>query len=230
MQEQSANLTTFDDYQRKGLLGRVGFGTQPALLIVDVQTGFTDPACPLGSDFDDEIEAIRHLLKIGRQRGVLTVFTRVEYGKGLTDGGWFVKKVPSLRHLEQGSKWTVIDPRVAPQNGSNEHVVVKKYASAFFGTSLASLLSSSGCDTVIIAGFTTSGCVRATAVDALQHGFRPIVVRQAVGDRADGPHDANLFDLHAKYADVLDLAEVAKYLTNLADDETRELGPSDRTT
>jgi maleamate amidohydrolase len=138
------------------------------------------------------------------------VFTRVEYDSDGISGGLFVRKVPALRRLVAGEPLGEIMPEVAPR--SAEVVIVKQYASAFFGTSLAATLRVLGVDSVIIAGVSTSGCVRATAVDAMQHGFVPLVVRQAVGDRQTGPHEAALFDLQAKYAEVVDEGDVVAWL------------------
>jgi nicotinamidase-related amidase len=205
-----SDAQTAADYRSKGFSNNVGFGEKPALLIIDYVTGFTDPACPLGSNYDAEVEATRQLLEAARAAQIPVIYTVVIFTKGMRDAGWFAHKVPSLKHLEEGSPWLDIDPRIAPAEG--EHVVVKKYASAFFGTSVASTLTASGCDTLIVSGVTTSGCVRASVVDALQHGFRPIVVRQTVGDRAAGPHEANLFDIQAKYGDVVELGDALAYL------------------
>ncbi len=210
-----ADEQTARDYDRKGFSRLVGFGTRPGLLIIDYVKGFTDPSCDLGANFDAEVEATRQLLELAREKAVPTVYTGVIYTQGMGDAGWFVKKVPALQNLEEGSHWTEIDPRLEPRPGPREVVVIKKYASAFFGTNVQSFFTSSGCDTIIITGVTTSGCVRASTVDALQYGFRPIVVRQAVGDRAAGPHEANLFDMHAKYADVVELEEALAYLRAL---------------
>lgn len=209
-----ADEATAADYRRKGFSNLVGFGQRPALVLIDWSTGFTNPECPLGTDYDPEVEASRKLLEAARAAGIPIAFTTVMYDKGMQDGGWFVKKVPALAHLEAGSPWTEIDPRLAPRPG--EHVLIKKFASAFFGTNLASMLTSSGVDTLILCGVTTSGCVRASAIDGVQNGFRTIVVRQAVGDRAPGPHEANLFDIHAKYADVVELEETLDYLAGVA--------------
>ncbi|MCL6649071.1 MAG: isochorismatase family protein [Chloroflexi bacterium] len=220
------DAATAAEYQRKGFSRQVGFGERPALVLIDWIVGFTDPACPLGSSYDREVEAARQLLVAARAKRLPIVFTTVIYDHGFRDAGWFIKKVPALAHLEAGSPWTAIDPRLAPERG--EHVIVKKFASGFFGTNLASLLTGQRCDTVIISGVTTSGCVRATAVDGVQHGFRTIVVREAVGDRAVGPHEANLFDIQAKYGDVVSLAEALAYLERLplftSPQETLEVG------
>lgn len=200
-------------YEQHGFAQRVGFGERPALLIVDFIVAFTDPSSPLASNYDAEVEATRKLLAAAREKHIPIFFTTVEYDEDFRDAGVFIKKVPSLGVLKKGSRMIEIDERLRPNSG--EHVIVKKYASAFFGTSLASTLTASRCDTLLIAGCTTSGCVRASAVDGCQHGFRTIVVREAVGDRAQGPHEANLFDIDAKYGDVVSLTEALAYLREI---------------
>lgn len=150
------------------------------------------------------------MLAAARAAGHPVVHTRVTYGEGGIDGGLFFRKVRGLRHFVGADPLGQAMPEVAPLPG--EVVVTKQYASGFFGTSLASVLTSLRVDTVVLVGVSTSGCVRATALDALQHGFRPIVVRDAVGDRDPRPHEANLFDLQAKYADVLAEDEVVAHL------------------
>jgi nicotinamidase-related amidase len=209
--------TTREFYQKRGLAGRVGFGKRPALLIVDFIVGFTDLSSPLASNFDSEVEATRRLLEVAREKRIPIFFTTIEYDEGYRDAGVFIKKIPSLSVLQKGSRMTEVDERIRPRPG--EHVISKKYASAFFGTSLASTLTASRCDTVLITGCTTSGCVRASAVDSCQYGFHTIVVREAVGDRAQGPHEANLFDIDAKYGDVVSLSEALEYLKGIEGQE-----------
>ena len=198
------------DYERKGFAGRSGYGRSPALLIVDFINGFTDPTTPLGGDFAWEINATRRLQEAFRGAGLPIIYTTISYAEDLHDGGLFVKKVPSLAILQKGSSLTQVDQRIRPE--PHERVIEKKYASAFFGTDLDFHLRSIGVDTVIMAGCTTSGCIRASAIDSLQYGYHTIVVREAVGDRAAGPHEANLFDIDAKYADVVALADALDYL------------------
>jgi maleamate amidohydrolase len=200
-------------YKRRGFAGRVGFGVRPALLVVDFINAFTGRGSPLASNLDTEVEATRQLLASARDCNIPVAFTTVEYDDGFRDAGVFIKKVPSLSVLRKGSPLVEVDERLAPR--ANEHLIVKKYASAFFGTPLASTLTAAGVDTLIITGCTTSGCVRASAVDACQHGFLAIVVRECVGDRAPEPHEANLFDIDAKYGDVVTLEETLTYLRNL---------------
>lgn len=200
-------------YRAKGIGERVGFGRRPAVLVVDLLRGFTDPESPLSSDLDGPVRATAELLAAARSRAVPVFFLVTAYDPSFADGGLFLVKVPSLRLLVRGSRWTEIDPRLEPAPG--ETVVEKQYASAFFGTSLASALRALAVDTVLVAGCTTSGCIRATVVDALQHGFRAIVPEACVGDRAPEPHAANLLDMDSKYGDVVDLADALRYLHEL---------------
>ncbi len=200
-------------YKNRGFAQRVGFGTRPALLIIDFIKAFTDLSSPLASNLDAEVAATRRLLDAARQLDLPVAFTTVEYDEGFRDAGVFIKKVPSLSVLKKGTPMVEVDERLKPL--ANEHVLVKKYASAFFGTSLASTLTAAGIDTLLITGCTTSGCVRASAVDACQHGFRTIVVKDCVGDRAPEPHEANLFDIDAKYGDVVSLGDALAYLQSL---------------
>ncbi len=201
------------EYRQKGLAGELGFGREPAVLVVDFIVGFTDQASPLAADLESQVGATRALLDAARARRVPVFFTTTTYGPDCRDAGHFLRKVPSLETLQQGSRWVEIDPRF--ERRPEETIVDKKYASAFFGTALASTLRALEVDTVLVCGCTTSGCVRASVVDALQHGFRPIVPRQCVGDRAPEPHRANLLDIHGKYGDVVDLEEVLAYLEGL---------------
>jgi nicotinamidase-related amidase len=200
-------------YFERGLGGRIGFGVAPAIVVVDMQVVFNDPTSRLGADMGEGLEAIAELLEIGRERGVMIAYIQTAWRADLSDAGVWGKKIPSLADVEAGSPGVEIHPRIAPRE--DEHVVVKRGPSGFFGTHLATLLLSHGVDTVIVTGASTSGCVRATVVDSMSHGFRTIVPIEAVGDRADGPHWANLFDMGAKYADVLSIHEVKAYLLGL---------------
>jgi maleamate amidohydrolase len=200
-------------YQQRGFSSRVGFGNSPALLVIDFIKGFTDVNCPLGSNLDREIEATKKLLESFRSRNLPVHFTTTAYDEEMVSAGVFVLKVPSLAHLKIGSNWVEIDERLIPISG--EVVWTKQYASAFFGTALAAALTAQKVDTLIVTGCTTSGCVRASAVDSCQHGFRTIVAKDCVGDRSVSAHEANLFDLDAKYADVISLEDALKYVQNL---------------
>ncbi|MEA2626335.1 MAG: N-formylmaleamate deformylase [Candidatus Binatota bacterium] len=201
-------------YEARGIGARVGFGIRPTILVVDLVVGFTDPASPLGSSLDAEVEATRRLIDAGRRAGAPIHYTTISFADGHGDGGPFLRKMTSLRLLVEGSPLVALDRRL--ERRASDALWVKKGASAFFGTALAAALTAAGVDTVIVAGCTTSGCVRASVVDACQHGFRTIVVREAVGDRADGPHEASLFDMDAKYADVVSLEETVGWLAAVA--------------
>ena len=204
-----------NDERHDGFHGRAGFGQTPALIVVDVNVGFTDPASPLVCDLEDVVDAIRRLLDEARRAEIPVVYTTVSYSEGdKRTAATFIDKVPALLTLAAGSRWVEIDPRIAPR--ADEPVLNKLFASAFFGTPLASLLASAGCDSLIVTGASTSGCVRATVVDALQHGYRPIVPREAVGDRNPDAHEANLFDIDAKYGDVVSVDDVVAHLEELA--------------
>lgn len=197
--------------RHEGFHGRTGFGERPALIVVDVNVGFTDPASPLVCDLDDVVGEIGRLLGAFRAAGLPVVYTTVAYdAAGRRAAAAFIEKVPALLTLEAGSRWVEIDPRIAPL--AEEPVLRKCFASGFFGTSLGSILAAEGCDSVVVTGASTSGCVRATAVDALQHGYRVAVPREAVGDRNPAAHEANLYDLDTKYADVVAVDDVVSHL------------------
>ena len=198
--------SVLEDYQKRGLAARLGFGDRPAVLVVDFILGFTDPSSPLGSDLEEPLGRTLELLAAARAAAVPVFFTTTVYEPSLVDAGLFVRKVPSLSTLRRGSEWVRLDPRLCA--GPTEPVIEKRYASAFFGTHLASTLVAAGIDTVVVTGCTTSGCVRASVVDAMQHGFRAIVPRQCVGDRAPTQHAASLVDIDGKYGDVMDAEEV----------------------
>lgn len=198
MQDASTN------YQ--GVWGnRVGFGRKPALLVIDFLKAYTTPGAPLYAK--GVVQAVRqtpNLVSAARKHDVPVIHTRILYhAADCTDGGIWVKKAPVMKSMVEGNELAEFCPEVAPVH--KELVIVKQYASAFFGTSLASHLHARGIDTVVLAGCSTSGCIRATAVDAVQHGFHTIVVRECVGDRHPDPHEANLFDIDSKYGDVVAL-------------------------
>lgn len=198
-----------------GFHGRAGSGERPALLVVDMNVAFTDPRSPLACDLDDVVGAIARLLDEARGAQIPVVYTTVAYDEGGKQAAAaFIDKVPALLTLEAGTGWVEIDPRIAPRRG--EPVLTKLFASAFYGTTLGSLLVAAGCDSVVVTGASTSGCVRATVVDALQHGYRPLVPREAVGDRNPRAHEASLYDVDAKYGDVVSLDEALDYLEEFA--------------
>ncbi len=183
----------------------LALGEHPALLLVDVIKGFTDPACPLGSEADSVVAACATLLNYFRQSKFPVFFTTVVYHYD-AQARVFRQRLPALNVLQPGSEWVQVDARVAPVNG--EMVIEKQWASGFFKTDLQQRLKDAGADSIVIGGLTTSGCVRATAVDGLQYDYPVVVVREACGDRNLAAHESNLFDLQAKYVDVLPLQNV----------------------
>ena len=194
---------------------RLGFGKKTALLVIDLLQGYTLKGAPLfAPGVVKAVAEMPALLAAARAKRMPIIHTRVFYNPAdFADGGIWIKKAPVLKSLVPGNKYAQFCRGVEPKKG--ELVIVKNYASCFFGTSLAATLTAMGADTVLITGCTTSGCIRASAVDAVQNGFRPIVVRECVGDRHDGPHEANLFDINAKYGDVISKAEAMKYIKGL---------------
>jgi nicotinamidase-related amidase len=202
-------------YSARGFGTRVGFGNRPVLLVIDMTRAFCDPSYKVGADLTRTIEAIEPLLQASRLAGVPVFYTTIAYRADGGDGGILLDKIPSLRELRLGDPATSeFDPRIAPAEGDT--VIEKKFPSAFFGTSLASMLVARGTDTLVLAGCSTSGCIRATAIDGVSYGYRVIVPEEAVADRVPGPHYANLFDINAKYGDVLPLAEVLERLAGAA--------------
>jgi len=198
-------------FQQRGFGLKIGFGERPALLVIDMLKAFTDPQMMLGANLDNEIEAIKPLIAVAHERDIPVIFSTVIYNDvDLKDAGIWALKMKGVATLRGDSDGVEIDPRLDFRK--TDSLLVKKYASCFFGTDLVSRLLSRRVDTLIIVGCTTSGCVRATAVDAVQTGLRPMVVREAVGDRSAAAHEQSLFDLNAKYADVVSLDEALQYL------------------
>ena len=189
-------------------------GVNPALILIDVVQAYFDPDCELYADVDDALQSALRVLEIARESGILVIYTNVVYHGDGIDGGRFFEKVLPLKDFCKGSPMGEFAVGIQPRK--NELVVSKQYPSAFFGTSLASTLTARGIDTLIITGLTTSGCIRASCVDAVSSGFIPIVVADACGDRHESPHEANLFDMQAKYAEVWSESDVCGYLANTA--------------
>lgn len=193
---------------------RLGFGCRPALVVIDFINAYTTPGSALyAPDVVRAVDASVELINSARDKQVPVIYTKVLFQAGGFDGGLFVKKIPALTKLVDGEPLAEIDAKITPVAG--DIVIVKNYASVFFGTSLASMLTAHGIDTVILIGCSTSGCVRASAVDGMQHGFRVIVPRDCVGDRLAKVHEANLFDIDAKYGDVVGKSDVLNYLKKL---------------
>jgi len=198
----------------QGFGGRQGFGRHPALLVIDMSLGFTSLESPLHCELGAAIDAIERLLDVARRQRLPVVYTTVSYGEGeRAVASAFIDKVPVLLTLAEGSIFTEIDPRLAPR--PHEPVLNKLFASAFFGTALQSLLAAHGCDSVVVTGASTSGCVRATAVDVLQNGYRLVIPREAVGDRDGAAHEQALHDVDAKYGDVVSIEEALEWLESL---------------
>jgi maleamate amidohydrolase len=198
-------------FRQRGFGIKMGFGERPALIVIDMIKGFTDSNMPLGANLDTQIAAQTPLVEVAHERGIPVIFSTVVYEEeDVKDAGVWALKQSGSRTLTAGSEAVKVDPRLPIK--PKDILLVKKYASCFFGTDLVPRLNARRIDTLIITGCTTSGCVRATAVDAVQNGFRPMVVREAVGDRSVAAHDQSLFDLNAKYADVVSLDETLQYL------------------
>jgi len=205
-------MADLDIYKTQNFGNRLGFGRRAALVIVDFTVGFNDPKLFGGGNIDAAIRRTVGLLAFFREQQLPVVFTRVVYADDKSDAGVFAMKAPSLLMLTETHPAGQVVPEVAPLPG--EYMVRKTQASAFFGTGLAPWLVQQGADTLVVTGCTTSGCVRATVVDAMQHNFRPIVARDCVGDRAIGPHEANLFDMGQKYADLMERDEIIRQLSS----------------
>jgi maleamate amidohydrolase len=201
-------------YRLQGFGGMVGLGLRPALCIVDFVNGFVDPALFGGGNIAAAVAQTRGLLAAARQHGLPVAFSRVVYAEDGSDDCAFVRKVPALARLTETAPAGQIVPELAPLPG--EKILRKTQPSAFFGTGYADWLRQQGADTVLVTGCTTSGCIRATVVDAMSHDFRTIVVRDCIGDRSLAAHDANLFDMEQKYADIMERDEVIAALSRVA--------------
>ena len=203
-------------FRQRGFGLRIGFGARPVVLVIDMINAFTNPSMMLGANLDEQIEATKALLQAARDAAVPIIFSSVAYDAvGQKDAGIWALKQKGVSTLVAGSDGVRVDQRLGFR--ANDTLLMKKYASCFFGTDLVPRLLAHGADTLLIVGCTTSGCVRATAVDACQTGFRPMVVREGVGDRSAAAHAQSLFDLDAKYADVVSLQDTLNYLRNLRD-------------
>jgi nicotinamidase-related amidase len=201
-------------YAMRGIGARVGLGQSPAVLVVDMTRSFTDPDHPVGSDQTVALAEIARLLSVARARKVPVLYTTMAFLDQIRDAVTWGRKMPALEHLRLDDAASMeVDPRIAP--APDELVLTKRAPSAFFGTGLVSMLIPQRIDTLIVTGCATSGCIRATVVDALSYGYRVVVPAGCVADRAVGPHDANLFDIDSKYGDVMPLDDVTQYLESL---------------
>ena len=193
--------------------GNLGFGEKLALILIDFVQAYFDERSPLYAGVDDALASALRIRDAARGAGIPVFYTNVVYQEGGGDGGVFYRKVPALEAFVAGNPLGRWPEGLVPAN--DELVISKQYPSAFFGTALADELTKRGIDTLIITGLTTSGCIRATCVDTMSHGFIPIVVADACGDRHQAPHDANLFYMNAKYGDVVNEKTVIDYLKTL---------------
>jgi maleamate amidohydrolase len=195
--------------------GRLGFGKKTALIVIDLLQGYTTEGAPLyAPGVVSAVAEMHELLQAARATDLMVIHTQVRYNaQTFADGGIWTRKAPVLKSLVEGNPYAQFCEGMEPL--PEELLITKNYASAFFGTSLSSTLTAAGVDTLMITGCTTSGCIRATAVDALQYGFIPICVRECCGDRHKDPHEANLFDINAKYGDVISKVEALEYVTGL---------------
>lgn len=210
-------------HKARGFGKNIGFGENPCLLVIDMINGFTDVSMPMGSDLSSQIEVTNKVLDVTHSQNIPVVFTTISYDEGtLSDSGIWFQKMEGLKTLKSGTNAVELDSRLRFQKGDN--IIIKKYASAFFGTDLVSRLNAQKIDTVIIAGCTTCGCVRATVVDALQNGYRPIVLQDAVGDRSKLSHEQSLFDMNQKYGDVMPSREVIEILSSRTPSNSMESG------
>lgn len=202
---------------RRAYDNKVGFGQRPALILIDFCQGYFDPDCDLYAEVDDALASALRVRDAARLAKIPVILTNVSYHPSAIDGGRFFEKAAPLRYFIEGNPMAAFANGLEPQ--ADELVITKQYPSAFFGTSLASTLTAMGVDSVLLTGLTTSGCVRASCVDAMSHGFRTAVIADACGDRHEAPHHANLFDMNAKYADVVSEDETIGFLQQLKDQE-----------
>jgi maleamate amidohydrolase len=200
-----------DFFAQRGFGIKIGFGERPALIVIDMINGFTDASMPLGAPLESQLAAQKPLIDVAHERNIPVIFSTVIYtDHDLKDAGLWAIKMKGTMTLKAGTTAIEVDKRLDMR--PTDSLLVKKYASCFFGTDLVPRLLNQRVDTLIVTGCTTSGCVRATAVDAVQTGFRPMVVKEAVGDRSAAAHEQSLFDLNAKYADVVGLDETLQYM------------------
>jgi maleamate amidohydrolase len=203
-----------DFYQQRGFAGRVGFGKTPAVLVIDLAKAWTDTSSPIGADLSEVIKHSKSIADAARAKGAPIFFTTMAYESDLRDCGSVVlKKKPLQKIMVKGTEWVELDPAVGAQ--PEDVLIVKQRASAFFGTTLLSQLIAHNVDTLIITGCSTSGCVRASASAAHDNNLHVIVPEEAVGDRSQTAHEANLFDIDARLGDVVTVADVHEYLRGL---------------
>tara|TARA_R110000824_G_scaffold293761_2_gene482056 strand:- start:2726 stop:3379 length:654 start_codon:yes stop_codon:yes gene_type:complete len=203
---------------RRAYDNKVGFGQRPALVMIDFCQGYFDPDCDLYADVDNALASALRVREAAHAAKIPVILTNVSYHPSAIDGGRFFEKAAPLRYFIEGNPMAAFAKGLEPRE--EELVITKQYPSAFFGTSLASTLTATAVDSVLLTGLTTSGCVRASCVDAMSHGFRTAVIAEACGDRHEAPHQANLFDMNAKYADVVSEEETIGFLQRLNDQDS----------
>jgi len=198
-------------YAERGYSSRVGAGRRPALLVIDFSLAFTGGKSEFpGGRFDQEVGQALRLANAFRRAALPVMFTTIAYDDPVSESGWWGVKVPWLHHCKTGSPLVEIDPRL--QRQPDEAVIVKRFPSSFFQTDLDQRLKKHGCDTLVIAGCTTSVCVRATTLDAMQHGYRALLAAEAIGEFDAGIHALNLKDLDSRYADVISVNHLVDYV------------------
>lgn len=196
---------------------RIGFGDDPAIVVVDIQNGMTDPENPLGSELDDMVARANEVVEAAHDADVPVIYTTaMTHDENARDMGVFAEKIPALKTLQEGSKWIEIDERMDYREGE-DYLLKKQQQSAFHGTELHAMLTAWGIDTLVVTGCSTSGCVRATVFDAVANGFRTTIPAEAVGDRSSEQHESNLFEMGAKNADVLPTKAVVEHLSSQKD-------------
>lgn len=205
---------TRDLYDRAGIGGVAGFGSWPAVVVVDFQYGFTSTESPVGGDFSEVIDRTLELLAVAREAACPIVFTTVAFPAGTENTLRWLDKMQSMRSFIAGSRWCEIDDRLGRRD--DEPILPKVASSGFFGTPLSAILTSFGVDTLIVVGCVTSGCVRATVVDGVSNGYRVIVPFECVGDRSAQPHEASLFDIESKYGDLMSVDDVCAALKGIS--------------
>jgi maleamate amidohydrolase len=211
MPEQK-NHNQLDENYARAYQGRLGFGQRPVLLVVDMVQAYFEPACPLYAEVDRELAVTIKLIDAAREASVPVIYTNVVFHESGVNGGMFFKKAPVLENFCAGNPMGEWPAGIAPRQ--DELVISKQYPSAFFGTTLAATLTALQIDSVVTCGVTTSGCVRATCIDTVSNGFIPLIVADACGDRHAAPHEANLFDMNAKYGDVVCSEEVIAHFVS----------------
>ena len=201
-------------YARAGFSGRVGWGERPALLVIDMAKAWVDPTERLGSDLSGVLRSIQDILGAAREARIPIYFTTMAYGSPAEVGSVVARKLGHLEEMQRGSDRVALVTELGRL--PSEPLIEKPRASAFFGTHLLDMLISERVDTVIVTGCSTSGCIRATCESAFNYNYHVQVPREAVGDRSEPAHVANMFDIDARYADVISLAQTLEHLTSLA--------------